>query len=900
MKAFFFVLLLCSTLTGKTQDLNIAPPRKPALNIGALSTLPEVECTISNDCRYSLTYNGYASTNHAADVTLKNIDRGTIISFPDVNLNSRPVFTRDSKQLLYVRGKDSLCLFGLNKGSSVYIPGIHSFSLNETTTGRWLICKNATVDNQILLINLKTGQKIVFTDVASYLLNSQKTVMVLSAKTIKGRHLTWLNLATGATQLIYEGEQVNNFVFDQSGTQLVFLGKQTNGYMIWHYQEGNETARVLVTNDLLTDGNAVDNNNAKFNQDGTQLLFSVNQVKISSNKDISAKPFNVKVWNYLDAHLPMERINRSRTWATINLKNKKITGLNNENEEVSFPKGFDNYLLISNNVAMDSYYNPANAQQLSLIDIRDNSRIAFFKGDRFEHPAISPDERFVIWFDTDSLNWFSLEINKGIRRNISKDVTKLLYDEYALKVGRKHGVSFEPAAWSANEDAIYIYDQYDIWKVSLTQSCQPVNITMGMGRKENMVLGLVNLDHLGETSIVKRSDHLILSAYDPKTKATGFWQLALGSKKAPERGPTLPYAFYVSRIGKTTDYEGVPSCYIAKIGNNGQYLLTRQSAEEYPNYFITKDFKHYVQLTNFRPHKDYNWLTAELVNWQMTDGKCSQGVLYKPENFDPVKKYPLIFTYYEQRSEQFHEYLKADYCYERINIPYYVSNGYLVFVPDIYYQQGHNGEGVINSVVSAAKYLSKLPYVDSTKLGIQGHSFGGWETNFLVTHSTNLFTAACEASGVSNQISAYDQLNSGGSRQGFYETESQGSPYGFGVTPWTHPGLYSENSPVLFADKVTTPLLMMHGDKDDAVPYAQATEMFLALKRAGKRVWLLEYPNAGHFVEGADSKDYTIRMKQFFDHYLKGASPPKWMTEARAISQTLKDPYELDSVTTIP
>ena len=264
----------------------------------------------------------------------------------------------------------------------------------------------------------------------------------------------------------------------------------------------------------------------------------------------------------------------------------------------------------------------------------------------------------------------------------------------------------------------------------------------------------------------------------------------------------------------------------------------------------------------------------------MTDGNISQGILYKPENFDPHQKYPLIFDYYEKRSDELHEYIRPTWSGNRINIPYYVSNGYLVFVPDIYYKAGHNGEGVVNAVVSAAKYLSRLPYVDSTRLGLQGHSFGGWETNYLITHTQNIFAAACEASGVSDQISAYDQTDDdGGPRQRFYETQSQGSPFGVNVTPWTRPELYSANSPVLSVGNVTTPLLMSHGDKDAAVPYAQALEMYLAMRRAGKKVWFLHYEHAGHNLSGNDAKDFTCRVKQFFDYYLKDFSPPLWMTE---------------------
>jgi dipeptidyl aminopeptidase/acylaminoacyl peptidase len=258
----------------------------------------------------------------------------------------------------------------------------------------------------------------------------------------------------------------------------------------------------------------------------------------------------------------------------------------------------------------------------------------------------------------------------------------------------------------------------------------------------------------------------------------------------------------------------------------------------------------------------------------------SQGILYRPENFDSTKKYPLIFDYYERRSDELHEFLLPDFCTARIDIPYFVSNGYLVFVPDIYYRQGHNGEGACNAVLSAARYLSQFPWVDSTRIGLQGHSFGGWETSYLITHAT-LFRAACEVAGVSDQVSGYDELqgNRGTSRQDLYEGNSQGASYGYGVTPWTAPSLYMGNSPVFFADRVTTPLLIMHGDADHKVPFEQSVEWYLALHRAGKKVWFLQYQKEDHVLSRyADKLDFTVRMKQYFDYYLKGSPPPKWMT----------------------
>ncbi|MDE3212947.1 MAG: prolyl oligopeptidase family serine peptidase, partial [Bacteroidota bacterium] len=97
------------------------------------------------------------------------------------------------------------------------------------------------------------------------------------------------------------------------------------------------------------------------------------------------------------------------------------------------------------------------------------------------------------------------------------------------------------------------------------------------------------------------------------------------------------------------------------------------------------------------------------------------------------------------------------------------------------------------------------------------------------------------------------------------------------VTPWTRKQRYIANSPLFGVNEITTPLLMMHNPKDNAVPFNQAIELFMAMRRARKVVWLLQYANGGHTVRGADAIDYTIRMQQFFGYYLKNAPEPEWM-----------------------
>jgi dipeptidyl aminopeptidase/acylaminoacyl peptidase len=273
----------------------------------------------------------------------------------------------------------------------------------------------------------------------------------------------------------------------------------------------------------------------------------------------------------------------------------------------------------------------------------------------------------------------------------------------------------------------------------------------------------------------------------------------------------------------------------------------------------------------------YNWGTAELFKWTTFNGKKSEGILYKPEDFDAKKKYPMIIYFYEKLSDGLYGYQAPAPTPSRLNIPFFVSRGYLVFAPDISYTKGHPGKDAYNYIVSGAKALTKYPWVDAKNIGIQGQSWGGYQVAYLVT-ATDMFKAAWAGAPVVNMFSAYGGIRweSGMNRQFQYEkTQSR-----IGATPWQRPDLYMENSPFFHLPKVKTPLVIMANDADGAVPWYQGIEFFTALRRLNKPVWMLTYNGEAHnLVERRNRKDIQVREQQFFDWQLKGAKPAKWITE---------------------
>jgi dienelactone hydrolase len=515
-------------------------------------------------------------------------------------------------------------------------------------------------------------------------------------------------------------------------------------------------------------------------------------------------------------------------------------------------------------------WNPASRRSFFLVSTRDGKRTSLAKKlpPGFRHgkcDGLSPTGKYALCMDDLLRNFLSYELETGASHNLTQrlpiPLTEADYDEDARPPSR----GINDVAWLSHDAALLISDRYDVWRLDPTGEQPPVNVTNGYGRRHHIKFELL---HSSLKSGIDTGDELILAAFNEATKDSGFYSKVLGEKGDPRQLTMGPYTYTFTDVCCFRNGVG--------IGDKRTYLVRRESSTEAPNFFYTVDFKTYTPLTQVYPERTYNWLTSELVNFKTSDGRKLRGVLYKPENFDPGRKYAVIFNYYEKRSDELNRYHQPGAMEDQLNIPWFVSRGYLVFTPDIHYAIGHPGKSACDAVVSAARYLSGFPWVDPKRMGIQGFSFGGFETNYIVTH-TNLFAAAMSSSGLSDTVSDYDAVSLRGySTQYRYELNQMR----IGSTLWQRPDLYIENSPIFRADKVTTPLLMMNNKEDVAVPFAQGVELFTALRRLGKKVWMLQYDGEGHGIgDERVRRQHTVRVTQFFDYYLKGAPPPKWMTE---------------------
>lgn len=509
-----------------------------------------------------------------------------------------------------------------------------------------------------------------------------------------------------------------------------------------------------------------------------------------------------------------------------------------------------------------NYYAP---EDLYVVNVNDGQRKSVATV-YIESSELSPSDKFVYWFKDG--NWFAYEIATGSIVNMTADLPYPVWDETDDHPGVRQ--PYGDASWTAGDERFLVYDRHDIWSVDPLGKAESVCLTKNYGRDNNLKIRYVNT--LGkERRFLSKDDLMTLTLFNYKNKRNGLASMKYGAAAIPQNVVLDTLSF--TQIRQALD---APS-----------FSFVEANFEVMPDVWIAPkgQFAKAIKVSDSNPQvKDYNWGHARLVHWYAYDGTPTDGVLYVPEDLDPTKKYPMLCVFYETGSEDLYTHYNMEPSWSWVNYPFYVSRGYVVFVPDIHYTAGVPGECAYNFVCSGAEAMcEQFPFIDKDRIGIDGQSWGGYQTAYLVTR-TDMFACAGSGAPVSNMTSAFGGIRweSGNSRQGQYE---QGQSR-IGRNLWDATELYIANSPVFHANRVHTPLLIMHNDEDGAVPWYQGIELFMALRRLQKPVWMLQYNGEAHNLkERRNRKDITIRLQQFFDHYLKGDPMPEWMKSGIPITR---------------
>jgi hypothetical protein len=472
------------------------------------------------------------------------------------------------------------------------------------------------------------------------------------------------------------------------------------------------------------------------------------------------------------------------------------------------------------------------------------------------YPSLSPDGLFAYWYSYPDSAWMGYDMQNRQLMTWADNTIGAFYDE-------THDTPNYPGAYglfgfSEDESTAYLYDRYDIWEVP-TSGGSPKRITSGRTSKVRsrwLDLDKTN-DHIdiSQPQLIHNfseedisSGYAILNFSNGESRHLGMEDRQFGSKPLKaEKGSALVY--------------------------------TKEDIRTYPDLLLTSwpEMGEAKQITNVNPQaEDFKWGKGKIVQWEWND-KEYKGMLFFPDDWGPFDKYPMIVNFYEKSSDRLHRHRRPYLHRSTINYAYYLSKGYVIFNPDIKYTTGNPGKDATDIVLSGVEHVKSKYRIDEKRIGIQGHSWGGYQIAHILT-KTDIFACAESGAPVVNMTSAYGGIRwgSGMSRMFQYErTQSR-----LGVTLWEDRETYLRNSPLFELDKVTTPVLILHNDEDGAVPWYQGIEYYMGLRRLGKPAWMLNYRGEPHWpVKFQNRKDFQTRMSQFFDHYLLGKPAPEWMTD---------------------
>ncbi|MFN4145458.1 MAG: alpha/beta hydrolase family protein [Runella sp.] len=828
--------------------------------------------------------------------------------------------------------KDSLGLYALSTKQLVKKPSVQSFKIPEKEESWVAFLQETKVEERAgskqkpegdSTKNTKTpkpkkqsddhGYELVWRELKT---SQEKTFAFVTDYEVSknGSRLAFASTGTDSTKagvyvfepknqqlsLVYEGHTKHKFkklAFDENGEQLAFVADlDTNAKApirkpkLMYWKNGETSAVTLADEASIPSpkGWLVSSEyTPKFSKNGQKLFFGTNPTPIVQDTTLLPEEIvNVEVWHWQDTKLQpqqkvtLERDKKRSYLAVINLADRKILQLGSEQipdiELVN--EGNADFVLATSNVKYSHEHWDWNPKQdVYLINTRDGA--ANLVQVKLEGDArVSPLGKYLYWFSNPDTAWFAYDIaqNKTIQLTDNKAVRYADEEDDQPDFPNPYGV----AGWTSNDESLLVYDRYDLWQINPANPSQKIKLTDG--RPSKTIFRYVRLDT--EERNIDLSKPIVLRTVNETTKKEGFGKLATGQQQTNIQ--TLYEGDF--KLGNA----------VLKAKNAERVLFTQETFREFPNWYATDlNFKSPTRITDANPQQaNYLWGSVETVKWLAADGTPLEGLLYKPDNFDPSKKYPMMTYFYEKNSDNLHSHFAPRPIRSYVNFSYFVSNGYLVFVPDIVYKIGYPGQSAYNCIVPGVLAMIDKGFVDKDRIGISGHSWGGYQTAYIITQ-TDLFKAAEAGAPVSNMTSAYGGIRweSGNSRQAQYErTQSR-----IGGTLWEKPMLYLENSPLFHAPKIQTPVLMMHNDDDGAVPWYQGIEFYVALKRLGKPVWMLNYNGEKHgLTKRQNMKDFAVRLYQYFDYYLKDAPAPAWLSKGlpmieKGINQRLA-PIETD------
>jgi dipeptidyl aminopeptidase/acylaminoacyl peptidase len=736
---------------------------------------------------------------------------------------------------------------------------------------------------RLLVRNLGRDNEVLLPFVDQWTVDSLATTLVYTVKdTLETNNglfaLNLANLQESPVAIDNEGKsKFNRFTWFEKESRLAYIRAEdlekdtieTAALFIWDGL-GNEPGMIMEQANAPEGMYLPFDNRLSWTNDGRRLFFGFRPARFTTHAlqkqpealsvtDSILLKAEIDIWHGEDPFIKTHekelwnQVRRQNLMAVYHLDNQRMVPLADESvPDINLPEKGDfaiasTILPHAKRITWEGRFRDVYAVNIT------NGERTLLVEESEDMTLLSPNGRFILYFH-DS-HWHVYNTRTGERYNLTETLTVPFYNETMDRPATPN--SYRIAGWMDDEQSVLLYDRYDVWHANLATRAMR-NVTGGQGRLTETVLRIRKLD---DEPLFGRREEVLLEGFNEVNKVRAIYTARLdreGVSKVLDTGQNLRLRL--------------------RSGDGNTLVYTRETFDMFPDLWVTNTrFRNPVQVSNLQEQVlQFNWGTAELISYKSADGVPLQGIVVYPGDYEPGKQYPVFVYYYEKYSQRLHDFNQT-VINHRPGFGLYSSNGYAMLLPDIHFIEGRPGMSAVKSLVPAVQKIIDMGIADPDAIGLHGHSWSGYQTAYVVTQ-TDIFRAAIAGAPVSNMTSAYGGIRWGTGLARLFQYETGQSRLGASIFEQRH--LYIENSPLFYANEINTPLLIMHGDVDEAVPWEQSIELYLAMRRAGKDIIFLQYRDELHHPRKYPNKlDYTIRMKEYFDFHLKGIDPPQWIRE---------------------
>lgn len=838
----------------------------------------------------------------------KNVSKANISKDGNWLSYNKVLSGKEIKKLSKNKSKDkkqppiNSVLYNLKTKDTIELKGFQSITFCDIES---FVAMKRSEGNTLIIKNLNTSKEVSFGNVKNYSWQEDSTfmAMLIETKDKVGNAIQLYNAASGKlTVLDQEMADYSGLKWLKESDELFVTKKiedkkyenETYQLLLWKNLNSNKSSlhvfkqsnyknfpldtRILNTNiNISEDANAVyfstfswekkttENNDVK-----TDSIPNDSQTKDNGLKDDKVEAPDLEIWNSKDVVIiPAQKKSRMKDLeepfnAVWNVEEDSFIALGDQLVE-------NINLQIDNKIMIGTDRTPYDFEAMFGRPSYDIYTVNSKTGEKIKVLEnvtktwnVSPNNNFFTYLKNDNIHLF--DISEGTSSNITENLDGTFIDfENDHPLPQKGAYGF--GEWTKDSKSFFLYDEFNVWQI-FTNGSRAKKLTDG--KPEGIVYRIKKLDKTQKEIDARKP--LYFSMWGKYTKKNGI------AKGIPSKN--IEILFYENASINIAS---------SKLKNSDNMLVIKQTYQDSPNLYLTDTkFKNTIQISNTNAfQKNYAWGKAELIEFENALGKKAQGILYYPANYKNGEKYPMITYIYEKLSNGLHKY-KSPSKYDYYNTTVWSQNGYFVLYPDIDFITGEPGTSSTKTLENAVKAVVDLGLVDSNKVGLIGHSWGGYQAGYVPTQ-TNIFAASVAGAGLTELISmnlAVTPAFGGRPENDHFEVGQER----MGTAPWISPDNYLKNSSVMQIENLNTPILFEVGDNDTNVNWTQGIAYYNAARRAAKPFVLLVYANEGHGLRSEKNKyDYQQRILKWFGHYLKGEEAEKWITTGIPYSEQLRN-----------